>query len=348
MRKHLVILSLLALFCLGARGQRYVFYNGSHPTGIDVNSVDSITYSMPENLIKFTTGNPTSVGDHSMTARFSLSCDLVMVNTSTARGVCYSKDNATPTTADKYVKAGVFATGPWTATLPNLLSGTKYYYRPYVRLGNVVFYGKVKNFTTSGEPEEPEESLGPDFVDLGLSVDWATYNVGTDKPEGYGNYYAWGETAPKDTYSKATYKLGGKYNSTDGKTVLDPEDDVATVTFGEAWRMPTKEEMDELCSKCEWTETELNGVKGHTVKGPSGNAIFIPKCGYREDGDLKDSWLCLGTATAENATVGNCLGPCWMYRQYNEGSTSMYRKFEYVEMGTLSRYIGVAIRPVHP
>lgn len=330
MRKHLVILSLLALFCLGAGGRKIAVHYGTVRTLVA--AADSITYSMPENLIKFTTGNPTSVGDHSMTARFSISSDLVMTNTSTARGVCYSKDNATPTTADKYVKAGVFATGPWTATLPNLLSGTKYYYRPYVRLGNVVFYGKVKNFTTSGEPEEPEESLEPDFVDLGLSVDWATYNVGTDKPEGYGNYYAWGETAPKDTYSEATYKLGGKYNSTDGKTVLDQEDDVATITFGEAWRIPTKEEMDELLTRCTWNETEVNGVKGYTIVGPSGNSIFIPKAGHREGAELKDSQACV---------------MLWSSSGKSDTEAIAGDSKSQVTLKTV-KYVGALIRPVHP
>ncbi len=343
MRKHLFILLMLMLCCFGVQGQRYVFYNGSHPTGIDVSSVDSITYSMPDNVIKFATGNPTSIGDHEMTARFQTNSDLIFVNTSTARGVCYSKDNATPTTADKYVKVGVFATGPWTATLPNLLAGTKYYYRPYVRLGNVVLYGNVKNFTTTGAPEEPEESFEPDFVDLGLSVDWATYNVGTDKPEGFGNYYAWGETAPKDTYSEATYKLSGKYNKTDGKTVLDPEDDAATVAFGDAWRTPTKEEMDELVTKCEWIETELNGVKGFTIKGPSGNSIFIPMCGYRVDGDMNTNSHYLGTATGEAKTATSLR--IFLHKYYNSYK-SIERRLPSME--TVSRYAGVAIRPVHP
>ncbi len=336
MRKHLVILSLLALLCIGARGQRYFFYNGSRATGIDVNSVDSITYSIPENLIKFTTGNPTSVGDHSMTARFSVSCDLVMVNTSTARGVCYSKDNATPTTADKYVKAGVFATGPWTATLPNLLSGTKYYYRPYVRLGNVVFYGKVKNFTTSGEPEEPEESLEPDFVDLGLSVDWATCNLGTNTPKGYGNYYRWGLVDPNGN------SLQTRYNHKDKLYSLRPEDDAATVALGESWRMPSEDEVIELLTKCSWENTELNGVAGYTVLGPSGNTIFIPSGGWKAGRGWYTSWH------EEGITMR-----IWTLYRLGEDtaralSATTISGIKCIGTLDLSRDLLMTIRPVHP
>ncbi len=339
MRKHLVILSLLALFCIGALGKTFFAYNGSKAISIDVSSVDSITYSMPENLIKFTTGNPTSVGDHSMTARFSVSCDLIMVNTSTARGVCYSKDNATPTTADKYVKAGVFATGPWMATIPNLLSGTKYYYRPYVRLGNVVFYGKVKSFTTSGEPEEPEKSLEPDFVDLGLSVDWAICNLGTDTPEGYGNYYRWSQVDPDDTYN---YSGRYNYNNKDNLYSLRPEDDAATVALGESWRMPSEDEVIELVTKCSWIKTELKGVAGYTILGPSGNTIFIPNSGWKEGQGFYTAWREKG----ETMRI-------WTLYRHGEGtalalSATSVHDIKCIGTLDLSREFKMTIRPVRP
>jgi len=137
-------------------------------------------------------------------------------------------------------------------------------------------------------------------VDLGLSVKWATCNVGADKPEEYGDYYAWGETEPKDFYFWDTYKYcDGTYNSltkytdgaygkdgfSDNKSVLDPEDDVAHVKWGGNWRIPTKEELEELRTKCTWTSTTLNGVKGYSVTsnvdGYTDRSIFLPATGMR-------------------------------------------------------------------
>ena len=136
---------------------------------------------------------------------------------------------------------------------------------------------------------------GAQAVDLGLSVKWASCNVGTNLPEEYGDYFAWGETEPKIDYSWNTYKHGtasnqltkyctkstsGKYGFTDNKTMLDPKDDAATANWGEAWRIPTTKEQYELRTKCKWVWTTLNGVNGYKVTGPNGNSIFLPATGY--------------------------------------------------------------------
>lgn len=135
------------------------------------------------------------------------------------------------------------------------------------------------------------------WVDLGLSVKWATCNVGASKPEEYGCYFAWGEVEPKAIYDWATYKWANgsettmtKYCSessygnngfTDDKTVLDAEDDAATVNMGGSWRMPTVEEMSELIDGCTWTWKTKNGINGYEVKSKTnGNSIFLPVAGY--------------------------------------------------------------------
>jgi hypothetical protein len=136
---------------------------------------------------------------------------------------------------------------------------------------------------------------GHEWVDLGLSVRWATMNLGANIPEDYGSYFAWGETRPKNDYSWSTYKYGNgsnmkltkynnlsKYGTVDNRTVLERDDDVASVKWGGSWRMPTYEELGELNSKCTWTWTTLNGHKGYQVKGPNGNSIFLPAAGYRD------------------------------------------------------------------
>ena len=151
-----------------------------------------------------------------------------------------------------------------------------------------------------GNPENPDYN-GHEYVDLGLSVKWATCNVGASAPEEYGDYFAWGEVEPKEYYDWSTYKYGSDYDEltkycndsyygkdgfTDNKTVLDPEDDAATVNWGGAWRMPTKAEQDELRNNCTWTWTTQNGVNGYKVVGPNGNSIFLPAAGYMYEGTL--------------------------------------------------------------
>ena len=149
-------------------------------------------------------------------------------------------------------------------------------------------------------------SFGYEYVDLGLSVKWATFNVGATSPEEYGDYYAWGETETKETYSWSTYKWCngssskltkycnkssyGNNGFTDTKTTLDPEDDVAHVKWGGSWRIPTTEELDELLNSCTWTwyssgNSEFNGVVGYKVtsnkSGYTDRFIFLPAAGYR-------------------------------------------------------------------
>lgn len=135
-----------------------------------------------------------------------------------------------------------------------------------------------------------------EYVDLGLSVYWATFNVGATKPEEYGDYYAWGETETKTDYSWESYKwCNGSENTltkycnnseygyngyTDDKSVLDSEDDVAHVKWGGNWRMPTRVEIEELTNNCSWTRENVGGVDGFKITGPNGNSIFIPAAGY--------------------------------------------------------------------
>ncbi|MBQ9362943.1 MAG: Ig-like domain-containing protein [Bacteroidaceae bacterium] len=134
---------------------------------------------------------------------------------------------------------------------------------------------------------------GHEYVDLGLSVMWATMNVGANTPEEYGDYFAWGEVTPKDTYAwktynhcEGTYKTLTKYNydsskgTVDNKTVLDYVDDAARVNWGGGWRMPTYEELNELFSACRWDWTVQNGMRIMKVTGPNGNFIILPTAGY--------------------------------------------------------------------
>lgn len=147
-------------------------------------------------------------------------------------------------------------------------------------------------------------------VDLGLSVKWATCNVGATAPERAGGYYAWGETVEKRNYDWSTYKwckgssntltkycTDSSYGAVDNKTVLDPEDDVAHVKWGGSWRMPTIEEHEELGRLCTLVWCSVNNVSGCKVIGPNGNSVFFPAAGVKYDcclegkGEVFVGWL---------------------------------------------------------
>ncbi len=195
------------------------------------------------------------------------------------------------------------------------------------------------------------DTNGHDYVDLGLSVKWATCNVGATKPELYGNYYAWGETETKTTYNWSTYKwcngsddtltkyCTSSYDGTvDNKTVLELADDAARVNWGGAWRMPTDAECTELRENCTWKWTDDyngTGVKGEIVtSNNNGNSIFLPAAGFCyydrlvEAGSLGDYWSSsLDTDDPHNA------------RYVGFGSGSVYRNYG-------DRFYGRSVRPV--
>ena len=138
-----------------------------------------------------------------------------------------------------------------------------------------------------------------EYVDLGLPSGtlWATMNIGASSPEEFGEYFAWGETTSKEVYDWSTYQwCNGRWNTmtkyctitahgyngfVDDKTELDPEDDAATANWGSEWCMPSKEQQDELRSKCTWQWTTRNGVNGYLVTSKqNGESIFLPAAGY--------------------------------------------------------------------
>jgi hypothetical protein len=138
----------------------------------------------------------------------------------------------------------------------------------------------------------------PEAVDLGLSVKWGSCNIGATTPEGYGEYYSWGGLEPVTVYDWAHYRYGSSATSltkycirssegiVDNQTVLLPEDDVATQTLKDNWRMPTEAEFNELLENCTWSWTKQNGVSGYKVTSKTnGNSIFLPAPGQKSDSD---------------------------------------------------------------
>ena len=143
-----------------------------------------------------------------------------------------------------------------------------------------------------------------EYVDLGLpnGTLWATCNLSATTPEGYGDYFAWGEPQPKNTYNWSTYKYAnGDYDQltkycndsyygynghTDTLTILLPEDDAAIANWGDGWCMPTADQWRELRDNTNNTWTTQNGVNGMLFTASNGNSLFLPAAGGRWDDEL--------------------------------------------------------------
>lgn len=158
---------------------------------------------------------------------------------------------------------------------------------------SIVFSEQDADIEYEEVPNLPVTDRG--YVDMGLSVKWATCNLGAWWPEDYGNYYAWGETEPKTNYTLNTYKwcegdfrsftkycAEAEFGTVDNLSKLEAEDDAASVNLGGNWRMPTIAEFEELFNEenCAWVWTDIQGVYGYLITSKiNGNSIFLPAAG---------------------------------------------------------------------
>ncbi len=212
---------------------------------------------------------------------------------------------------------------------------------------NIADVNAVINIILNPEPADNHE-----WVDLGLPSGtlWATMNVGANAPEQYGDYFAWGETEPKDIYKWTTYKWCNGTNNTltkyctdsscgyngfvDNKTELEPSDDAACAHYPDGC-MPSVEQIQELCDCCTWQWTEMNGVNGQLVTGPNGATMFLPAAGHRYDDKLQN----VGSSCYYwSRTIFPNYPYYYAYR--------LYFTSEQVDWGIISRMYGFPVRAV--
>ncbi len=295
-----VLSALLAVVFTTAHAQQNIFiWKGANIAVKSAANTDSITTSAGSWLFNISTyAAYVTTNTLISSTRVSFADNVQSLSQTPEVGVCFSSEKATPTYADERKRLGTLV-GYYDFTLYDLDPGTTYYYCAYVKLGDEVFYGNVESIMTFGEKPTPYTYKiinGRKFIDLGLpsGLLWARSNVGATFYVDDGDYFAWGETEPKSSYDSSTYKWGNrhwgygymtKYNSTDKKTTLDPEDDAATVNWGAPCRMPSSSECQELCDKCDWAwQSSYKGKRGYLVTGPNGNTIFFPVSYWHEDG----------------------------------------------------------------
>ncbi len=220
----------------------------------------------------------------------------------------------------------------------------------------------VSGCNKSDEPNNGENhgasvsgSIGNhDYVDLGLPSGtlWATCNVGADAPKDYGDYFAWGETGPKEVYAWNTYQFG---NYSDGITkyfmrpfenfqgfaddikVLEECDDAASVLWGGGWHIPTYNQWRELINNCTLDGPHVNGVNDWAFVGPNGNRLVLPFAGFKE-GTTVSGYYGYYWSSSLYAEHPDDSGSAWLF--FNEGND--------YSMSFDTRNLGLTIRPVHP
>ena len=205
--------------------------------------------------------------------------------------------------------------------------------------------GKSASCIVSVYPEDPPF----DAVDMGLSVKWANRNLGAERFENPGGYYAWGETETKSVYSWETYKFGNgtarmlnkyctivDYGNTDGRFLLEPEDDAAHVILGDAWRIPTPNEWQELVDNCTWKSGRKMSTLGYyvtsNVPGYTDRTLFLPLTGSRKSNFYESGYGCYWSAVTDGGLSAERF------------SFSQYRLYPGESQG---RYYGYVIRPVN-
>lgn len=301
MKKFFTILfvMMLAIHHTAAQKKLYVLSNKGKLNAYSVSKVDFDDYRYT-----FEYGDVTEITRSSFTTSLTINGkDSSDLGIDKEVGICFSDVNETPTITDGMRKV-TGSYGKYTFSICGLDAGTTYYYRAYVMVNEAVTYGDVCKVTTFGEKPKSNYILidGHRFVDLGLpsGLLWATCNVGAGTACDYGRYFAWGETdmtKNKSLNDWDTYKYGTsreditKYNSVDGKTTLDKEDDAAYVNWGPSCRMPTMAEFRELndTTNCTWTWTSMTNSFGYSNNGcmvtskRNGNSIFLPASFFEDD-----------------------------------------------------------------
>ena len=184
------------------------------------------------------------------------------------------------------------------------------------------------------KPSKPTTGThnGYEWVDLGLSVKWATCNVGASSPSDYGDHYAWGETSTKSSYDTDNSKTYGKSMGNIGG---NSSYDVARYRWGGSWRLPTKAELEELKTKCTWTWTTQGGHNGYKVTSKTnGKSIFLPTAGWRDG--------------ASPIYVGES-GYYWSSSPHESNTRSAYSLYFYSsghDVDWYRRSLGFSVRPV--
>ena len=249
---------------------------------------------------------------------------------------CISESSKVGYTYNVYIWLSNELSNGYQARSLKLLQSAQSIYNMYKRSGAAI------RPVLSGEPldEEPNKNQIK-LVDLGLSVDWADMNLGAENPEDGGDFYAWGETEPKNSFSWTNYKwndsVGTTYKSKDlGSNISKKNEYDPAYLYNENMCLPTSTQWQELLDKCTWTYTQVNNKNVYKVVGPNGNSILIPLSGYKNS----------GTKLVKGNTHG-----CYMSDSIYSSNTNQYSRtadFESTskKIATTRKMVGRSIRAI--
>lgn len=245
------------------------------------------------------------------------------------------------------VSASALTNNAFTVNATGLSSETTYWYRTYVNVQTISYYGQTLTFTTEKANAKNltcSDSNHPHMIDLGLpsGTMWACCNVGASKPEDYGDYYAWGEIRTKSEYTNSTYDYydGSSYRRI-GSDISRDKYDVAYEEWGEDWCMPSATKMHELLDNTTSMWTVQNGVNGRSFTGSNGGKIFLPAAGCYvlstpTGGKLGAYWS--STIAGSNSSWYAC---CL------EFTSDKVNVIESTGIAGYYRHMGLSVRPVH-
>lgn len=220
--------------------------------------------------------------------------------------------------------------GTFSCSLEDLKPSTRYYFCAYLKANDdEPVYGNILSFTTPASEE----------VDLGLSVNWCSHNLGAESSPDYGNYYAWGETSSGGNFSWSTY-FDSPYDPTGSWVGCSLNSDIEGTENDPCpgrWRMPTRSEMEELVNQCSWEWCTMEGVNGYRVTGSSGAHIFLPAGGVAE-----------GSSVNNTGTYGGYWGGTISPTTSNMAANLMFMGSSMHMVQWSNRYLGRLIRPVCP
>lgn len=234
------------------------------------------------------TNQVTDINIKNGSAKFNGEITFIGNPTYSEKGFVYST-RQNPTINDTWKSVSGRESGTYNASIVGLTKGCTYYIRAYAKNNVGIAYGNEISLNFS-DPAPDLQSLTPtgsvngyDYVDLGLSVKWATYNVGANSITEFGEYYAWGQTTPYDKNLTWTNYFW-PHNPCSPDNILSSIYDAATVNWGNSWRMPTYEEQKELLEKCSWTWIDNiynSNTSGYMVTSKVNNkSIFLPATKY--------------------------------------------------------------------
>lgn len=244
-------------------------------------------------------------------------------------GVCYDKTPDVVFSEDNFMEIKNPVSGQMcNVKINNLQPSTTYYYRGVAIIDGIIYYTDEGEVSTDAIDENMYPGDVPEAVDLGLSVKWSSWNFSAGKPSDKGLRYNLFASMEGQTmnYNHMTDHFSWEMNENPQlyDNITEADEDLVDYVWGNGWRIPTKEEWQELKDNCTWEEATVDNVKGCRVTGKNGNSIFLPYCGLSEA--YKDEYIYPNNSSTDYWSATKFGGSCEYYYMDMSASSSQIRE----------------------